>query len=330
MPALHPLLTPAQAPLAVTILVLPGTRSLAFAGLVDPLSRHDAFALRPVSATGRAVTLADGSELGGLGALREAGGDCLIVLAPPGAEARESARAIARASARFAIVGAVGGGLALLAQAGLLEGRTIACPLDDDGLPAPFAIPARLRFADGAVRLDGDRLSAASPGAAAQLALALIEARIGAEAAAETARALGLGPAAPAPEAEPPETEAPRPEAADPRVAAAIARMRASIADPPSAAEIARDLNLSPRRLEGLFRAEFGTGPGGFALNLRLEAARELLTDTRMAVADIARATGFSSAGTLARAFRGRYDQSPSDLRRRAISQTTHGLARRS
>ncbi|MEI4486323.1 helix-turn-helix domain-containing protein [Frigidibacter sp. MR17.14] len=329
MPALHPHLSQAQGPFRVAILVLPGTPALALGGLADPLAARDDMTVQVVTPNGRPVRLASGGELVSRVSLKEAEGDCLIVLAAPDGDPRDHARSIARASARFPILGAVGGGIAFLAQAGLLEGRTVTCPIDPEGQPMPFTAPARLRFAETAIRLDGDRVTAAAPGSAASLALALVEARAGRDAAAGLARSMGLE--------SPPETlpdpagesEAPRPEAADPRVAAAIARMRASIANPPSAAEIARDLNLSPRRLEGLFRAEFGTGPGGYGLNLRLDAARAMLLETRLAVAEVAHATGFSSAGTLARAFRGRFSQSPSELRRVTISETNHGLARR-
>lgn len=177
--------------------------------------------------------------------------------------------------------------------------------------------------------------------------LALIAAECGSDLAQLVGRKLGLGPSAltaltamSAPETQGalpargrPPGAAPAPGASgaaaaspdldpaamarDPRVAEAVRRMHARLAEPETAAEIARTLGLSPRRLEGLFRAEFGIGPGGYALDLRLEAAREALAGSRRTVGEIAAATGFSSAGTLARAFRRRYGISPSDLRRR-------------
>ncbi|WP_417935744.1 helix-turn-helix domain-containing protein [Frigidibacter mobilis] len=59
-----------------------------------------------------------------------------------------------------------------------------------------------------------------------------------------------------------------------------------------------------------------------YALDLRLAAARGRIEAGTEPLAAVARATGFSSAGTLARAFRSRYGISPSALRREADSRT--------
>ena len=101
----------------------------------------------------------------------------------------------------------------------------------------------------------------------------------------------------------------------DPRVAAAIARMEARLDAPEGAAETARHLGLSPRRLEGLFREYLNTTPAAHALDLRLQAARRMLTDTRHPVQEVALRTGFTAPTSFARAFRRRFGQNPSALR---------------
>ncbi|HRK43182.1 MAG TPA: helix-turn-helix domain-containing protein, partial [Gemmobacter sp.] len=96
----------------------------------------------------------------------------------------------------------------------------------------------------------------------------------------------------------------------------AIARMEARLDAPEATAATAAALHLSPRRLEQLFRANLGVTPGAYALMLRLQAARRMLTDTRHPLAEIALRCGFSSASTLSRAFRAEFGQPPSALRR--------------
>ena len=81
--------------------------------------------------------------------------------------------------------------------------------------------------------------------------------------------------------------------ALDPRVAAALARMEARIDTPETAAETARAVGLSPKRLETLFREALGTTPAAHALGLRLQAARRMLTDTRHPLAEVACAPAF-------------------------------------
>jgi transcriptional regulator GlxA family with amidase domain len=70
------------------------------------------------------------------------------------------------------------------------------------------------------------------------------------------------------------------------------------------------------RRLEGLFRAELGQSPAAWGRELRLQAARRLIADTRHPLGDIALRTGFGAQAALSRAFRRRFGRPPSDLRR--------------
>jgi transcriptional regulator GlxA family with amidase domain len=92
--------------------------------------------------------------------------------------------------------------------------------------------------------------------------------------------------------------------------------MEARLEAPEPASQTAAALNLSPRRLETLFRQNLGLTPGAYGLQLRLAAARRLVTDTRHPLAEVALRTGFSSASTLSRAFQRQFRTPPSTLRR--------------
>lgn len=310
---------PLPAPQVIALLVLPQTPMLALAAVLDPLREanavlgRQAYVPRLLATASAGVPLADGSQPAYAGTAADAAGaDALIVLAGPWQdwmEARSLLRPIRRTVAQLGRLGAVSGGVRVLAATGALDGLSVACSAEAAGdlvaaFPALGVTAAPWTWAES-------RMTAATPLAATGMMLEMLRARHGADLALGVAARLGWPPAGQGPAAAP----RPRGDGGDPRVAAAIARMQASIAAPQSAAAIAQSLGISPRRLEGLFRAELGTGPGAYALDLRLAAARALVEAGTEPLASIARATGFSSGGTLARAFRSRYGLSPSALR---------------
>jgi AraC-like DNA-binding protein len=84
---------------------------------------------------------------------------------------------------------------------------------------------------------------------------------------------------------------------------------------------VARHLRMSPRTLQRLFETE-GTTFSGFVLGRRLARAHATLGDLRgrpARVADIALACGFGNVSYFNRAFRARYDATPSDIRNRDV-----------
>ena len=102
------------------------------------------------------------------------------------------------------------------------------------------------------------------------------------------------------------------------KVVRAVAMMEAALERPVATQALAARLGITARQLERLFRGHLGTTPGHHYLGLRLARARQLLQQTEMTVAEIAVATGFSSASSLSRAYRGRYAVPPGLDRRPA------------
>jgi transcriptional regulator GlxA family with amidase domain len=102
----------------------------------------------------------------------------------------------------------------------------------------------------------------------------------------------------------------------DPRLAQAIRLMEAHVDQPLTIAAIAKRAGVTARTLESIFRASIGETPGAYYLRLRLNAARRLVVDTRIAMADIAGRTGFSSAAGFSRAFARAFGEAPIRLRR--------------
>jgi len=81
-------------------------------------------------------------------------------------------------------------------------------------------------------------------------------------------------------------------------------------------AAIARRAGVTARSLETIFHKSIGETPGAYYLRLRLGAARRLVLDTRIPMADIAARTGFSSAAAFSRAFSRAFGKAPVRMRR--------------
>ncbi|WP_295545504.1 AlkA N-terminal domain-containing protein [uncultured Pseudacidovorax sp.] len=84
----------------------------------------------------------------------------------------------------------------------------------------------------------------------------------------------------------------------------------------PLVARMAERLGVSDRHLRRLFEAEFGVSPLQYLQTRRLLAAKQLLADTRLPVAEVARASGFGSVRRFNAAFAERYGLNPRELRR--------------
>lgn len=103
----------------------------------------------------------------------------------------------------------------------------------------------------------------------------------------------------------------------DPLVRKALAAMRQNLERPLSLIELSRGLSCQPRTLDRRFRNRLGAPPGTVYRHLRLSAARKLLENSTLGVAEIALRCGYESPAALTRAMRAHYGATPSVLRRR-------------
>jgi transcriptional regulator GlxA family with amidase domain len=313
---------PSDQPLTIALLVLPQASILEVASALDPLRNanrqlgHEAYRWRVVSPDGAPVPLTCGIELPSSGPLSHAtGAEALVVVA--GYRLNEVAtrpliRDLRRIAPRFQLVGGIDAGPWVLARAGLLDGYRATVHWEDledlaSGHPEIDVVPDRFV-------IDRNRVTISGAAPAADFMLHLIRARHGAALARQVAASF-LTQARPGSE---PQIAPHEPDPAlDPRVARALTRMEARIDCPEPASVTARAVSLSARRLETLFRQSLGTTPAAHSLDLRLQAARRMITDTRHPLAEIALRTGFSSPATLSRAFKARFDCPPGALRSR-------------
>ena len=100
-----------------------------------------------------------------------------------------------------------------------------------------------------------------------------------------------------------------------PAVARVIAAMQANIATPLDREALAAVFGRSPRHLERIFQAVVQETPKGYYLGLRLEEARDLLSDTTLSILEVAIATGFNSRSSFSKAYKNRFGLSPARTR---------------
>ena len=84
----------------------------------------------------------------------------------------------------------------------------------------------------------------------------------------------------------------------------------------PSMRQLAQRLGVSDRHLRRIFEARFGVSPLQYLQTRRLLCAKQLLTDTALAVTEVARLSGFASVRRFNAAFSQHYALQPTQLRR--------------
>jgi len=99
------------------------------------------------------------------------------------------------------------------------------------------------------------------------------------------------------------------------RQAADVLDEQAASGDAKSLVDVAERLGVSDRHLRRIFQAEHGVTPLQYLQTRRLLLAKQLLTDTRLPVAQVALASGFNSLRRFNAAFVESYRMSPSRLR---------------
>ena len=96
-----------------------------------------------------------------------------------------------------------------------------------------------------------------------------------------------------------------------PKLSQVIQMMEANIEEPISPSVLAKEVGMSTRQLERLFRRYLNRSPKRYYMELRLQKARNLLMQTDMSVINVALACGFSSPSHFSKCYRAHYDTTP-------------------
>jgi transcriptional regulator GlxA family with amidase domain len=194
----------------------------------------------------------------------------------------------------------------LLAAAGLLDGRHATVHWDLlDAFAERFL---EVETSRARVIRDGAIMTCAGAMSALELTLDLISDHLGLSARLDVEAVFLHG--------DPPVAADPGDRIADPLVRQALAVMRDHIERPLGLASLARLLSCQPRTLDRHFRSRLGAPPGTVYRHLRLSAARKLIEDTRLSVAEISLRCGYDSPAALTRAIARTYGATPRTLRK--------------
>ena len=96
-----------------------------------------------------------------------------------------------------------------------------------------------------------------------------------------------------------------------PKLSQVIQMMESNIEEPISPSVLAKDVGMSTRQLERLFRRYLNRSPKRYYMELRLQKARNLLMQTDMTVINVALACGFASPSHFSKCYRSHYNTTP-------------------
>lgn len=96
-----------------------------------------------------------------------------------------------------------------------------------------------------------------------------------------------------------------------PKLSNVIQMMEQNIEEPISPSVLAKDVGMSTRQLERLFRRYLSRSPKRYYMELRLQKARNLLMQTDMTVINVALACGFASPSHFSKCYRSHYNTTP-------------------
>lgn len=206
-------------------------------------------------------------------------------------------------------------GAFILAEAGLLDGRRATTHwLHARDLQARY--PKVKMEEDRIFSIDGNVWSSAGMTAGIDLALAMAEEDLGPEITRSIAKKLviyhrragGQSQHSALLELEPKSD----------RIQTALDYAKKNLHTDLSVEQLAEAAHLSPRQFSRAFRAETGQSPAKAIENLRLEAARLMMEQTRHSIDVVARETGFADRRRMRQAFLRGFGQPPQAIRRNA------------
>jgi transcriptional regulator GlxA family with amidase domain len=205
-------------------------------------------------------------------------------------------------------MGAVCTGAHVLAKAGLLDGKR--CTIHWENQAAFAEEFPETELSNLLYCTDGDVFTCAGGTAAADMMLQLISEDHGGDLAALVADAM-IHTQVRSDHDEQRLSVPARIGVRHPKLVTIIQTMEQNTEEPISPSELARNVNMSTRQLERLFRRYLNRSPKRYYMELRLEKARNLLLQTDMSVINVALACGFTSPSHFSKCYRNHFHRTP-------------------
>jgi transcriptional regulator GlxA family with amidase domain len=242
------------------------------------------------------------------------GGPSILEKAPPALLAF-----MRKASLSSRRVASICTGAFILAEAGLLDGRRATSHwLHARELQARY--PKLKMEEDRIFIIDGNVWTSAGMTAGIDLALAMAEEDLGPEVARAIAQQLVVYHRRAGGQSQHSALLALAPKSD--RIQKALAYAKENLHTALSVEQLAEAAHLSPRQFSRAFRAETGQSPAKAVEHLRLEAARQMMEQTRHPIDVVAQETGFADRRRMRLAFLRAFGQPPQTIRRSARSKT--------
>lgn len=204
-------------------------------------------------------------------------------------------------------------GAFVMAFAGLLHKRSAAVHYEH--IAAFRELFPDIKMGEDLFVIDGDRITCCGGLAATDLALEIIRLQQGIELANGSGRYIFHERLRDGQEGQLPETREPVGFSAPTKLRDAIILMERNLEQPLSIGDIAKRVSLSQRQLDRIFRVHTGLSPVRYYLDVRLDRARGLVTQTELPILDVAIACGFGSNSQFSRTYKSRFGISPSQDR---------------
>lgn len=206
------------------------------------------------------------------------------------------------------VIGAICCGAYVLAEAGLLDGRS--CALHWQYHDAFMEDHPDVDLDPSVFVKDGRFVTSSGGTAATDMMLNLIETAHGADLARQTAERLVYTSVRMEGEGQRFSANS-RIGIRNARLARAVEIIESELDEPMRTADIAARVGLSPRQLERLFGRYLNCSPKKYRMEMRLNRARELLRQTEMSVINVALACGFTSPSHFSKCYRSRFGSTP-------------------
>ena len=241
--------------------------------------------------------------------LSEASGDILAVMPSYGFKGFLGwpiQSALRSASRRFRVLAGLDTGSWLLAEAGLLDGHRATIHWEEltaFGERFPEVEVIRERFV-----IDADRITCSGAMAAFDLVLHLVSRDHGQALALEVSQLFMTRDSA--------RSHSGGTGGASRVVNRALAAMQENLEDPLPIREIARRAGRTQKSLEARMLADLGATPQQVYRRLRLNLARKLVSETDIAISEIALRVGYQNPAAMTRAFKAEFHATPRDYRR--------------
>ncbi len=309
---------PNEIPTRIGFLLVHNFSMMAFASAVEPLRSANRMASetlyewRVYSVDGQPVSASNGIEVVPDGPMSQLDREKIVaVVAGIDVQKFEDERVLGflrRASRQGRAVGALCTGSHVLAKAGLLDDRR--CTIHWENLGGFTEEFPEIEVSSDLYEIDRDRFTCSGGTASLDMMLHLIGRQHGQTLANQVSEQFIHDRIREPHDHQRMELRA-RIGVSHPKLISVISEMEANLEEPLTQTDLAERAGLSTRQLERLFRKYLSATPTRYYLTLRLQRARQLLTQTSMSILSVALACGFVSASHFSKCYRECFGRTP-------------------